>query len=58
MPKAETEAPPREWVKLKAPHTHRGVQHGAGDVIKLRADQTERLVNIGTAERTSAPKGE
>lgn len=45
--KADTKAQPADLVKvtLQKPHTHNGKDHQAGDEIKVRPDQVERLKN-------------
>ncbi len=44
---SDTKAQPTDLVQvtLKKPHTHGGKDHQAGDKIKVRPDQVERLKN-------------
>jgi len=37
-------APKRVKVKLTGPHTHKGEDYGKDDVIEVRDDQAQRLI--------------
>ena len=40
---------PRVKVKLKAEHTHAGIEHKPGAALELRKDQAERLIKANRA---------
>jgi hypothetical protein len=42
-------------VRLLKNHTHAGEDYLAGDLLELRGDQADRLIEMGSAELWEAP---
>jgi len=43
-------------VTLLAPHTHRRIERMVGDKLTLRPDQASRLIDLGTAGKTTTAR--